>query len=65
LPADDHVARRLGELRIDDLGKKALLGLGEVNAIDMIDQIGGAKIGELGIGKFGSNVGERKRLPAA
>ena len=36
LPADNHVPRHLGELRIEDLSKKALLGFGEIDAIDMV-----------------------------
>src|SRR5262245_14407737 len=65
LPTDDHAPRRLAKLRICDLREKTLLRLGEIDAVDVIDQIGGAKIGQLGLGKLDRNIGKRKGLPVA
>jgi hypothetical protein len=63
LPTDEHIPRRLSQQGIGDLRKEALLRLGEIDSVNVIDEVGGSEIGELRISKLGRYIDEGKRLP--
>jgi hypothetical protein len=52
--------RRLSQQGIGDLRKEALLRLGEIDPVNVIDEVGGSEIGELRISKLGSYISTKE-----